>query len=739
MGMFDDIPATAGGGMFDDIPSQPKTGTLESALEGYLGGASANFRDEIYGASKASGLPDWAGGFRAPVGAARLAYEHLTGQPGTATDEYNRAVDEIRSRQKQMKSEHPFAYGAGELVGAGASMAAAPELGAAKFGRYGAAALKGAEYGAVAGAGDAEGGLGSRAIGAGAGAVEGAVAGPVGEAVGAGAGKVGGLAYDYFGRPIAGAIRGLINPEKEAVGRTAGAMARDYPQLASGDALGMTPTQWMAAKNAGEPVILGDMGAETTRAVMRSAANSSPEARNAINAVLQDRFETQSQRAGSTIRGLISGGANAAKSKAQLEAEYDLERGGAYTAAYNAGDRPVWSPELERLTSSPTVAGALRGAVNRWKDFQVKDGFGGMNPPVNVTPDGQLKFTGGQGMLPYPNLQLWDYTLRNLAGMASAAKRAGNTTDAGLYGGLAGQLKTALYKEVPEFENAQGIAAKYFGGNNAIEAGQNAINEKNVGQLKLAMAKMKPAEREMFTESYLDAYANKVEGMSDRTDVTGRIFNNPRERAKLTAIAGPQAADTMQAFLQREKIYDASRKALGNSTTVRQMIEAGLAGGAAGAGLETYLSGGDWRAAGIGALAGSTGTKLVRYGGQKMLGYVDQNVARRVAELLTSDDPRALAQGIMTAAKNQRVMQGLREIARRPWAAIGARGGENVPLPALPSPAISGAQEQNQQPIPRPPPQQKHGGKVESHNHFSHGGKVSQRQQRVREILARVG
>src|SRR6218665_4137191 len=59
----------------------PKTTAGDAVQEGYLAGAGAGFRDEIYGASKASGLPDWLGGFRAPVGAARLALEKYQGEP----------------------------------------------------------------------------------------------------------------------------------------------------------------------------------------------------------------------------------------------------------------------------------------------------------------------------------------------------------------------------------------------------------------------------------------------------------------------------------------------------------------------------------------------------------------------------------------------------------------------------------------------------------------------------------
>src|SRR5260370_24937522 len=122
-----DAPLVGGNkpGMLDDlVPNAPSYGTGESAWEGYLKGASANWRDEIYGASKASGAPDWLGGFRAPIGAGRLAYEHLTGTRGPATEEYERARDEIRAREAAMSRQHPYACGAGELAGAGASMLA---------------------------------------------------------------------------------------------------------------------------------------------------------------------------------------------------------------------------------------------------------------------------------------------------------------------------------------------------------------------------------------------------------------------------------------------------------------------------------------------------------------------------------------------------------------------------------------------------------------------------------------
>ncbi|HET8638054.1 MAG TPA: hypothetical protein VFL96_14495, partial [Acidobacteriaceae bacterium] len=85
----------------------------------------------------------------------------------------------------------------------------------------------------------------------------------------------------------------------------------------------------------------------------------------------------------------------------------------AYEAAYNAGDRVVWNPELERLSGSPTVQNAMKGAVRIWQDRAIADGFGAMKPGAMVEGGGNVKFL--QGKVPvFPNLQFWDYTKRVL-------------------------------------------------------------------------------------------------------------------------------------------------------------------------------------------------------------------------------------------------------------------------------------------------------------------------------------
>jgi hypothetical protein len=114
---------------------------------------------------------------------------------------------------------------------------------------------------------------------------------------------------------------------------------------------------------------------------------------------------------------------------------------------------------------------------------------------------------------------------------------------------------------------------------------------------------------------------------------------------------------------------DTARKMLGNSTTARQLIMAGLAGGTLGAAqgddLWSVLKGGaEGAAGGIGA--------------RKLVGLVDQRVARRVGEMLASNDTSVLTTGIRAIANSQQRLQALRNLDTRLAALLAARGGSTL-------------------------------------------------------------
>jgi len=188
------------------------------------------------------------------------------------------------------------------------------------------------------------------------------------------------------------------------------------------------------------------------------------------------------------------------------------------------------------------------------------------------------------------------------------------------------------------------------------------------------MRKMKPDERALFQEGYASDFANRVIGsMADTTNITkGRgIMASPNERRMATAIFPvPGGAAQLEARMHMERIMDGARQAMGQLRPPhRQLIEAGLAGGAIGG----FASGWDPMSIGQGAIYG-TGARAgagrllsdeIKVGAKHLIGSVDARTARRVAELLTSNDPRQLRAGYQMAAGSTAIMNRLKAMANR--------------------------------------------------------------------------
>lgn len=649
-------------------PQEPDQGMLHALGHGAAAGATFNFSDELRGVHAAApqAVPEFIGPVPAKMiaGAARLAHNYMRGTDPEAATAYERARDEERLAQRQAKAHHPYVYGAGEVAGSIPAMAVLPEAAIARGAGLGANMVRGAvvggEYGGLSGAGEGED-VGSRATNAGAGVVGGIVGGSVAPMLG----KAAELAYDKLGRPLVTAARGWMNPEAEASRRVANALQKDSQMIADGTAKGMTPSEWTAARNAGEPVTLADLGAGNTQALLRSAANTSPEGRATLEKIIEERFAGQGERVANDVRGLVAGGANAGKTADQLVADYDRVRKPAYQRAYREGDREIMTPEMERIMGSPMVVEAMRRAAVSGKDRAVTEGSGAFNPGV-VVANGMVNFKPKPNGVPtYPNLQFWDTTKRELDDIASSAGRAGEKGKAQVAGDLARTLRSELDTEVPSYANARGVASQFFGENNALEAGQKLAGKRADPQtIRTIMQKMQPEERELFREGYASDWANRVIGdMRDSRDITKAMFNSPNERARAEVIFGPAGMRKIEARMTLETIMDGARKAMGNSTTARQLIEAGLAGGALGYSLD------GWRGMGEG-MAGSMAarkfiTSEMASGARKLIGKVDATTARNVARLLTSDDPRELAQGLRMATQNQKIADGLKGIANR--------------------------------------------------------------------------
>lgn len=617
----------------------PQMTQARAALLGHLSGASANFADEVYGLSKASGLPDWMGGFRAPVGAARMLYGQATTPNPEFMKTYEDATAERRAEMKAAETQFPKTYLAGQV---GGSMVV-PGGNAARVLTLPQRMVQGAAYGSIygglSGAGEGENldeRLKGAALGTVAGGITGGVAPPIVEGVLTG-GKI-------LAAPVISAVRGAWNPENEALRLAANTLASDARADPTARTR-LTPTEFGSNVAQGGPAVLGDLGGEGTRGLMRAASNISPEARERFNATLDPRFETQANRVSDWLRQTMHYPNPTAQEAALTQVGRTTNAAG-YDRAYAAGAGNVGSTELERLASSDAVAAAMKTAASKAKDEAVLGGYGAMNPRVTFTPDGRVIFQKSPSGMPlFPDLQFWDLTRRELSASAKQAARAGNDEEARRFSGFAKRLNEELDKLVPEYGEARTGAAHFFGSENALEAGSDYFGQARrfgTAPARQAFQDMTPLEQQLFRDAYASRLINSVEAPGSRRNVltaVPHLSGSPALEAELGLGLGPANARALGGVRRVETVMDRARQATqGNSTTARQLAEMGLFGTAGGITAYNLYNQSPSQLGVAGTIAALTA------GGR----HVNRNVMQHVAEILTSQEPTRIMRDRIT-------------------------------------------------------------------------------------------
>lgn len=488
------------------------------------------------------------------------------------------------------------------------------------------------------------------------------------------------------GRAVGNTIRAIRDPAAEAERRVGLALQADQRL---GQA-GLSQAEMQAAQAAGQPAAVIDAGGEVTRALARSAANTSPEGRAVLSGAIDDRFESQAPRFGQWLRQQFHYPDAVGQQEALQQAGRTANRA-AYDRAYQAGDAGLWSPELEQLTSSKTVAAAMRKAADEAGDDAIVAGYGGFNPRVTVTPDGRVVFNKApNGMPTYPDLRYWDLVRRNISDAATEA-RGKRPNEHRMLSGLSDRLNSALDDLVPDYAAARATASAFFGAGDALEAGANFVTQKFGNREAInAVARMTPVERRLFQDGFVSRLMDQVQHSPDRRSILNSIANSDAYRDKLRIALGPTRAREIEAYLHIESIMDHGRRAVqGNSTTMRQMVELGLAGGTYGIGTGGNVFNPDMNALMNAALV---------YGAARGKGRVDNRVARQVGELLASPDPARLRAAMQIVSRHPQISQSLRAIdtalsrsaseqmqTEPPRVTVNPRPGSAVPYPQLPA------------------------------------------------------
>lgn len=554
-----------------------------------------------------------------PRNVAAAARSVKTGKPFAEEYQYLKDIDEAASRQS------PWASGAGTVVGAFGGAAAIPIAPAASLaGRMAQGSALGAGQAGLSEFADTKD-PGRAAIAGLIGGGIGAAAPPLVEGLAAGVGSA------------ARGVRQVLNPDEEAARRVATALQRD----ARIGGTQLDEAALAAAQASGQPAVVADMGGKTTQALARSAANTSPEARHALETVVNDRFEGQAPRISEFVLGLGSG-QDALATREALQRAAAAANKPAYAKAYAQGGS-VWNEGLAQLAQAPDVAQAIKQATKTGANKAAAEGFRPVKNPFTVLDSGEVVLSDPKVT---PTLQFWDYVKRNLDDRISSLMRSGEKSAARDAITLRDQLVSHLDDAAPAYAEARAGAAKFFGAQDALEAGQKFVTARGKNsEFMRVIDKMSEPEKKLFADGFASELATRINETGDRRSVLNTVFNSPNARERVRMALGPDKAKEFEAFMHVETLMDGLRKAVsGNSTTVRQLAEAGLAGGVAGG----VLGGGDPRDISAGALLGV----LARQGSAK----IDQRLAQRVGEMLASPDPEVFKRAVRMVAKNQRVL-----------------------------------------------------------------------------------
>lgn len=608
--------------------------------------------------------------------------------------------DELKSVQgfsKTADEEHPVAHTAGELTGGVVSTgyAGTTGLGAKLLGLGGStlpgAMLRGAASGGAINAVDAAARGEDPLTGAGWGA-----------GVGAGAPVVGRV-VSTIASPLTTAIRGLRNPTAEGARRGTSGLNRD----AAAGGGGLTDAEWNAAQQAGLPVNIMDRGDEATRAVARSAANTSPEARSILNREIDERFAGQGPRTADWFASGSHYPTDAARNAA-LAHVANNEIGPKYMAAMkDSAATPLWPnaevrkipgleslpsnlskdheallSDLAQLTQAPEVQSAIRLANANLRNWAVRDQIAlrEANPQLRnfiVTPpkpflqivNGQtvmapVSSASGSSVLNVPTLRYWDYIKRALDQMGTPTSKS-----------YARTIRGNLDEIVPKYAEARAAAqpTKFFqGAHDPFEAGENFFrrgDKFDAADTQKALGAMSETQRKLFQDGYSNAYVKFIEKHPNRRDLLIEINKSDAAKKEFETALGPQRAKEFEARMHVEDIMNRSRDAVQkNSKTAQFFTELGLAGGV------NWVEGGSPFSTDPQALMHAA----LLAGAARGKHVIDKRVARQTAEFLTSRDPQRFKMGMQLLARNSNLFGALRN-GDAALASIAARGS----LPAL--------------------------------------------------------
>lgn len=452
----------------------------------------------------------------------------------------------------------------------------------------------------------------------------------VGRAVGAGA--------DAFGLR---AGKAAFDPGQEARRQVA-----EESQKGKG---GLSPQEMKEAAARGQPVSMIDMGGEPIQRLARRASNVSPEAQQIINRTVGARYRTQNTRTAAFLRSTFNYPDRFAQQEAIDAVEKTVNRVNYAKAHANPASKAMWDEGFEQLMQAPIVQQAARDATKTGANRSALKGVTPVQRPFEFHDTESLtpRYTqrvDDQGRTVLPNLEFWDNVKRNLQDKEESLLRSGENSAAMDVRNLRGAMVSHADEIVPEYANARGGAAQFFKAENALDAGKNAAMDTRMDnrEIRRGMAKFSDAERKLFQDGFVDQFIKVIGDSKDRANILDHINATPNARERFNMIVGPERAREVEAFLRaEEQMQHVKQAVMGNSTTAQQTSDLKMSA------LDLL----DWRKAAMKALQAAA----------KMAGRsIDEKVAVKVVELLTSQNENDFNRAVKIIAKNQTLFNAFR-------------------------------------------------------------------------------
>lgn len=560
----DDVPAREVMGFVEkqfSRNSKPEVSVGESLGRGALQGVTLGFGDEIYGAAKG-------------------AYDKVLGS-GDFSGTYATERDAVRAANDKARDANPATYFAGELAGGvaipGAAArvatklpAAASRLGsAAGFGatqkaanlglgaRAMAASREAGAYGAAYGLGTGEGSLEDQAL-----STLGGYAG--GRVVGAALPGAVDLA-SAGARRVAAPVRGYMNPDAVGAEKLAEAMARDVGAsgTASDVASGMSRIQARAAAAADDPTMMvGDLGGENTRALLRQARNMPNDNTQRFVRRVDQRQSFQPNRLERSSQATLGDGQEFMATADDLVKTRSANAEAAYEPAY-AVPLPKGSPADAEISSFFDS----RKYMGRLLEKTIENLQGVSGKTVN-------------GMRPWEILHRVKMQINKEVGNL---KRGMPDNKAGWdvkdLTTLNREYQALLAKHNRRFGNAQKQFSDESGLINALEDGLEDFNKIQPEEIARKVRSMASDEAEMYRLGAQRALVEKVRRGNVTGDKTETAFSSREMQLKLRAIfKDTKSLRLFQRDLIREARKADTRKSLAGSQTDRNLVNASEAG-----------------------------------------------------------------------------------------------------------------------------------------------------------------